>query len=179
MSIPAACAVSELPRIGICRSTDAARTRALAAALANLCRGGDCIALYGDVGMGKTTWAQGFIPALVSDVAEGVTSPTFTLVQAYDACAQGQALPLWHVDLYRITSPEEVPMLGIEEILPVGIVLIEWPQHAPDLLPPTRLDIVFTPGEGANARILALHGGEDWPARLRSLDCIELLPPQA
>ncbi len=97
---------------------DPAATAALAARLASLVRRGDVIALGGDLGTGKTSFARAFINALPraedeppGEAAEEVPSPTFTLVQTY----RRKPADVWHFDLYRLQRPEEAYELGIEE----------------------------------------------------------------
>jgi tRNA threonylcarbamoyladenosine biosynthesis protein TsaE len=100
---------------------------------------GDVVALYGDLGVGKTTFTRYLIASLVGYEQE-VPSPTFTLVQSYDT-PKG---PLWHYDLYRIKDPEEVYELGFEESLVEGISVIEWPERLGHLLPVKRKNINFS-----------------------------------
>lgn len=99
---------------------DEAATAALAQLLAPLLRQGDVLALQGDLGAGKTTFARALINALEGPVEE-VPSPTFTLVQTY----QRGELEIWHFDLYRLEDPEEAWELGIEEAFSEGVSLIE------------------------------------------------------
>ncbi len=106
-----------------------AETHAVAAALAALSRAGDLIVLSGEMGAGKTAFAQGFGAAL--GVGEPITSPTFTLVHSYDLPDQGRgahgAEVLHHADLYRLERTTEVADLGLEELADDrGIVLVEW-----------------------------------------------------
>lgn len=103
------------------RSTSPNDTRAIAAAIATLARGGDLIVLSGEMGAGKTAFAQGFARAL--GIHEPVTSPTYTLVHSYRA---GQ-LTVHHADLYRLDHTDEVADLGLDEMLDeASIVLVEW-----------------------------------------------------
>ncbi len=95
-------------------------TREVAARLAGVARRGDVIVLQGDLGAGKTTFAQGFARGL--GVAGPVTSPTFTLVRQYP-CALGQ---LVHVDVYRLDHLAEVADLGLGDLVEDGVVLVEW-----------------------------------------------------
>lgn len=101
-------------------------THAVATALAALARGGDLIVLSGEMGAGKTAFAQGFGSAL--GVTEPVTSPTFTLVHSYDLpSAVRGAEVLHHADLYRLERTTEVADLALEELADGdGIVLVEW-----------------------------------------------------
>lgn len=110
-------------------------TWALAAELANELAPGTVIALHGDLGSGKTCLVQGLAAALGID--EPVTSPTYTLIGEY----QGR-LPLHHIDLYRLSGPEEAVGLGLEEYFDAdGITAIEWAERAEGLLPPDLLHI--------------------------------------
>jgi N-acetylmuramate 1-kinase len=100
----------------------------LAADLARAARSGDLIALSGDVGAGKSTFARAFLRALAGNPELEVPSPTYTLLQAYDTTP-----PALHADLYRLHAENEADELGIEEALATAIVLMEWPQRAPEL----------------------------------------------
>lgn len=101
-------------------------THAVAAALATVARGGDLIVLSGEMGTGKTAFAQGFGSAL--GVVEPITSPTFTLVHSYDLPHGGHGADLLHhADLYRLERTTEVADLALEELADGdGIVLVEW-----------------------------------------------------
>lgn len=99
-------------------------TKILAEALAKSAKKGDVYFLRGDLGAGKTTFARHFIRFFLG-ANEPVPSPTFTLIQSYDT----DNFPIWHIDLYRLTSSEEVLELGLEEIFKDGVSLIEWPER--------------------------------------------------
>ena len=111
----------------ICHSED--ETIKLATQLARLAKAGDTFALYGTLGMGKSVFARGFIQSLTN--AEEVPSPTFTLVQSYEA----PNFEIYHFDLYRLKSPDEIFELGMEEALYEGVCLIEWPEKMGGYLP--------------------------------------------
>jgi len=143
-----------------------AATAALAAALARLARGGDMIALRGELGAGKTSFARGFIRAL-GNGDEEVPSPTFTLVEFYEAPTGAPAI--WHFDLYRLEKAEDVYELGWEEALAGAIVLIEWPERLGRLLPRERLDIRLSPGSSAERRQARLDPSPAWRERLVAL----------
>ncbi|MEI6511585.1 MAG: tRNA (adenosine(37)-N6)-threonylcarbamoyltransferase complex ATPase subunit type 1 TsaE [Candidatus Uhrbacteria bacterium] len=98
-------------------------TQAIAAQLAATLRGGETIALIGDLGAGKTTFAQGFCAAL--GVTATVTSPTFAIMNVYEG-----RFRVVHLDLYRLKSAREIAALGLEEYLgqPDTVALIEWPE---------------------------------------------------
>jgi tRNA threonylcarbamoyladenosine biosynthesis protein TsaE len=139
-----------------------AATEALGRALAPLLRPGDVVALYGDLGAGKTTLARGILRGL--GFAEEAASPTFPIIQPYEELA----LPLWHVDLYRIEDPAEAEELGLEEALETGALVVEWPERLGSGLWPHALRLTLTrAGEGRRAltaEVPAAWGGR-WPPR--------------
>ncbi len=152
---------------------DEAATAALAQALSRLAKAGDVIALSGDLGAGKTSFARAFINALPREEGnsapgspEEVPSPTFTLVQLYERAAA----QVWHFDLYRLEQPDEVYELGIEEAFAEGISLIEWPERLGRLLPANRLDLQLGFGTDPATRTAELHGHGNWQARLEMLE---------
>ncbi|MBL8670196.1 MAG: tRNA (adenosine(37)-N6)-threonylcarbamoyltransferase complex ATPase subunit type 1 TsaE [Alphaproteobacteria bacterium] len=145
------------------RLADLAATEALASLLAAAAAPGDVLALGGDLGAGKTSFARAFVTARsrLADVPpEEVPSPTYTLVQVYE-------LPngtIWHMDLYRIDRPDDAWELGIEDALGQAILLIEWPERLGASLPRDRLDVRLAlppdaAGDGARggARLAALE----------------------
>lgn len=144
---------------------DEAATRAFGAALARLLRPGDFIALRGDLGVGKTALARALIQSRLGPDGGGeeVPSPTFTLVQTYEA----PDLLLTHVDLYRIDRPEDARELGLAEALDEGVLLVEWPDKL-GALPADRLDIELVL-VGETAREARLTGYGIWAARLAEL----------
>jgi tRNA threonylcarbamoyladenosine biosynthesis protein TsaE len=139
---------------------DEARTVALASAVAAMAGYGDVIALKGELGVGKTTLARAFLRA--RGICGDVPSPTFTLVQLYDA----GGTTIWHFDLYRLQSPQEAWELGIEEAFTDGISLIEWPERLGPLLPNGRLEIELVFAARPDARRCFLFGGAAWQSRL-------------
>ena len=145
---------------------DLAATAGLAKALAARAVQRDVIALRGDLGLGKTTFARAFIQSRPGGeaVAE-VPSPTFTLVQVYDL----PDAPVWHFDLYRLTNAEDAWELGIEEAFGTGITLIEWPDRLGSLLPAERLDVELRAGDQPTSRKARLHGRGGWANRLSGL----------
>ena len=104
---------------------DERATARLGADLAMALAPGDVVALYGDLGSGKTTLARAALRALADDPALEVPSPTFTLVQPYP---DGR-LPALHLDLYRLSDPSETDELGVEDVLASGVALVEWPDR--------------------------------------------------
>lgn len=143
-------------------------TGRFAGLLAQIVKSGDILALWGDLGAGKTTFARGFIGALTGP-AESVPSPTFTLVQTYPAVIAGTPMEIWHFDLYRLKQADEAYEVGIEEAFAQGVSLIEWPERLGSLLPRRRLDVTLAPGGNADSRRLTLAGGTDWAARIQAV----------
>ncbi len=91
---------------------------------------GEIYCLYGELGVGKTVFSQGFAKGL--DIKANVTSPTFTLVQEY----QGGRMPLYHFDVYRISDVSEMYDIGYEEyFFGEGVCIIEWPEMIKEILP--------------------------------------------
>jgi len=137
-------------------------TRAYGVRLGGALRAGDWVALFGDLGSGKTT--------LVSGIVEGIhpgargRSPTYVLVEVY-----GASPSVVHADLYRIRGSAEFETLGLEDLAREdAIVLIEWADRARDRHPADRLDLSLSyAGEGAR-EVLAVPHGESWEARVRA-----------
>ncbi|MDX2095430.1 MAG: tRNA (adenosine(37)-N6)-threonylcarbamoyltransferase complex ATPase subunit type 1 TsaE [Alphaproteobacteria bacterium] len=118
-------------------------TRELAQTIGRQLRCGDVVTLAGDLGAGKTTFAQFLIQSLSVQPVE-VTSPTFTLLQTYPVrLADGAACEVHHYDLYRIGQPSALVELGIEEAL-AQVVLIEWPERLGGMRLPIALALSFT-----------------------------------
>ena len=147
---------------------DEAATGALAARLAAVARPGDIIALAGDLGVGKTSFARAFIRAR-ADTREEVPSPTFTLVQVYQTGRQTGGAAIWHFDLYRLGAAEEAWELGIEDAFGTGISLIEWPDRLGPLLPRRCLEIALSFGDRGEARRAVVCGAAEWRARLAGM----------
>jgi len=120
-------------------TNSAAETKRLAAALAKKLKGGEVLALYGNLGSGKTTFVQGFVGGL--GIKDRVQSPTFVFIRFY-----GEKPKIVHVDLYRIDFMEEVSDLGLEELLgnKDTVCLIEWPEKIKSLLPKDVFEIKFS-----------------------------------
>jgi tRNA threonylcarbamoyl adenosine modification protein YjeE len=135
-------------------------TAALGRAIASGLGIGDAVALWGDLGAGKTTLARTILQAL--GVREDVPSPTFTLVQGYDTTP-----PVAHYDLYRLKSAREMQELGLDDALDRGAVLVEWPDRAPEALPPEALHVRL--GLRETGRLARITGPSRWANDLRSL----------
>ena len=146
---------------------DETATATLAARIAELAGPSDIIALRGELGSGKTSFARAFI-RVRGNQEEEIPSPTFTLVQVYES-RSSQSPVIWHFDLYRLRAAEEAWELGIEEAFGEGISLIEWPERLGSLLPPRRLQIILEFGNSPGARRAWLDPGTGWQARLPSI----------
>ena len=139
-------------------TADAAMTAAFAGALAADLRAGDTILLKGQVGAGKSHFARALIRARLGNPLEDVPSPTYTLVQTYEADPV-----IWHADLYRLTAAAEVDELGLTDALPDAIVLIEWPDRM--ALSGSALTVTLTPTDDPEMRQIELSGEPDLLAR--------------
>jgi tRNA threonylcarbamoyladenosine biosynthesis protein TsaE len=142
---------------------DEGATAALAASIARRAQPGDVIALKGELGAGKTSFARAFIGARGG--TEAVPSPTFTLVQTYEL----DDVAIWHFDCYRLRHPDEAWELAIEDAFAEGISLIEWPERLGPLVPPRRLEITLSAGPTPLARRATIDPGADWASRLAGL----------
>ena len=130
--------------------------------------GGDVIALMGDLGAGKTAFAQGIGEGL--GVVGSMTSPTFTLIHEYKGYSQGTKIRLFHMDLYRLRHPEEAEVIGIEDaFVEDAVSLIEWPEVAEDYLPDDRLNVEIH-GSGEMPREIIFSAKDpSWEKRLNFL----------
>jgi tRNA threonylcarbamoyladenosine biosynthesis protein TsaE len=130
-------------------------TKAIGAALAARLSSGDVVALYGDLGAGKTHLVKG-IAAALGVPEESVNSPTFTLVNEYT----GRDFPLYHFDAYRIRHLDEFFELGYEDyFFGDGLCLIEWPERIEPLLPPATLRLRLSHLGEHRRRIEEVKGG--------------------
>ena len=132
---------------------DEAGTRKIADDVSGLVKPGDLVTLSGDLGAGKTAFARALVRRLSGDPDLEVPSPTFTLMQVYEALD----FPIVHADLYRIGNPSELAELGWDEATDSALVLVEWADRAGGALPDERLDVRLTiPPEGGEKRIIEL-----------------------
>ncbi|KIN74450.1 tRNA (adenosine(37)-N6)-threonylcarbamoyltransferase complex ATPase subunit type 1 TsaE [Sulfitobacter guttiformis] len=138
-------------------------TSALAIRLgARLCSG-DTILLHGDVGAGKTHFARALIQSML-EISEDVPSPTFTLVQTYNAAC---GLEIWHADLYRLSDPSEIEELGLIDAMEHAVCLIEWPDRLATLRPQDALDISLLPADAEDhRRLTATWSDPRWDDKL-------------
>ena len=136
-------------------------TKAVAGLVAEHVRPGDLLLLVGELGAGKTTFAQGF--ALGLGIDEPVTSPTFTLARTYPG-----RLPMNHVDVYRLDRMAEVGDLALAELIDSnGVTLIEWGDAILAALPPAYLEVRLELGDEPDDRDIFVRAvGQDWLSRL-------------
>ena len=141
----------------------AEETRALAAALAEVAKPGDRIALIGPLGAGKTQFAKGFAAGL--GVTEIVNSPSFTLMAEYDG-----RLRLFHQDLYRLSGAEEAIGGGlVDERQSDGVTLSEWAERLPAEIDPGRLTVTIEVLEGDERRISLAPSSPDHERYIEAL----------
>lgn len=118
---------------------------------------GDVIALFGELGSGKTQFIKGICKSLHSE--EIVTSPTFTIVNVYNGSQKENPVEIYHIDLYRIKNINELQEIGFNDLLniPDGIVLIEWAEKAEGVLPETKYTIkIQSPEDDEDRRVIEI-----------------------
>ncbi len=134
--------------------------------LGSLCKAGDVICLGGDLGAGKTTLAQALAKGIGIDQKERVNSPSFALLHEYRG-----TITIYHMDFYRLWSSDDVVELGLDEYLYAnGIVMIEWFERAPELIPPDALYITLTPLSETARKVALKSSAADWKMRLHQLE---------
>lgn len=128
-------------------------TRALGARLAANLEPGAVVAFTGDLGAGKTAFIAGLAEGL--GIKERVTSPTFTIVNEYE----GGRLPLFHFDMYRLSSADELFDIGWEDYLACGgVCAVEWSENVAEAIEPDAVRISISPGADENQRTIAIEG---------------------
>ncbi|MER5170763.1 tRNA (adenosine(37)-N6)-threonylcarbamoyltransferase complex ATPase subunit type 1 TsaE [Thioclava sp. GXIMD2076] len=138
-------------------------TARLGRVIAPFLKAGDVLLLDGQIGAGKTHFSRALIQYRLERLGmfEDVPSPTFTLVQVYEAEPE-----IWHSDLYRLSHPDDVLELGLEEAFHDAICLVEWPDRLGDLVPHAALHLAFSLTEDGAARQVVFSGDETWARRL-------------
>lgn len=130
-------------------------TRALGRTLAQALQGGAVVAFTGDLGAGKTAFVSGMAEGL--GIEERVTSPTFTIVNEYE----GGRLPLFHFDMYRLGSADELFHIGWEDYLARnGVCAVEWSENVDEALDGDTIRVDISRGEDDNTRIITIEGVE-------------------
>ena len=122
------------------------RTEQIGEELAASLNGTEVIALFGGLGMGKTAFTRGIARGL--GFSDGVSSPTFALVNEYSG-----KYPIYHFDMYRVNTWDDLYSTGFFDYLGNGIVIIEWSENIEEALPPETLRISISKGENENTRI--------------------------
>lgn len=143
---------------------DDAATARLGMLLAGLAGPGDTLLLQGPVGAGKTHLARALIQARLGH-AEDVPSPSFTLVQTYTA----QGTDIWHADLYRLSHPDDVLELGLDDAFETAICLIEWPDRLGRSIPENALHIALSAQGNGRRAVLSGQSRDLFLSRLASL----------
>ena len=113
--------------------------------------GNEVIALYGPMGMGKTAFVRGLAKGL--GINKGVCSPTFGIVHEYTGSKK-----LYHFDMYRVTSFDDLYSTGFFDYIDTGILVIEWSENIESVLPQDSIRIDFSPGDNENQRIIEIQG---------------------
>ncbi len=137
-------------------------TAAFAGRIAGCLRAGDTLLLEGPIGAGKSAFARAVIRALAGAEID-VPSPTFTLVQTYEL----PTAEVWHCDLYRLTNPDEVLELGLDEAFTTAICLIEWPDRLGDTAPAGALLLSFA--AQSDHHTLSFTTDDAWQERLKGI----------
>ena len=126
-------------------------TRKLGERIGRMLRAGDVVLLSGELGAGKTVLAQGIGRGL--GVTDPIKSSSFVIMNEYD----GATLRLYHADLYRLEDPEQVAELALDELAAKGVLVVEWPERAPNEMPPEHL-LVRLAYDGAKSRTIEIEG---------------------
>ncbi len=146
------------------RLPDLAATERLAAAVAPHLGAGDVVALTGGLGAGKSAFARALIRTRLAALGrdEEVPSPSYTLVQVYDL----GSVALWHADLYRLGSADELGELGLDEAFGSAVTVVEWADRLGEAAPARRLSLTLELDEADEdarvAQVVPLGGGWDW-----------------
>ncbi len=132
-------------------SQSAQDTESLGKRIAAVLNGREMIALFGDLGVGKTAFTRGLCAGL--GIADGVSSPTFAIVNAYDG-----KYPVYHFDMYRITGSDDLFATGYYDYLGHGVIVIEWSENIEDELEPDCIRVTIRKTENENERIFLIEG---------------------
>ena len=136
------------------RTSSPAETEALGERLAQKLKGGEVLALFGGMGMGKTAFTRGLSRGL--GIPEGVSSPTFALVHEYHG-----RLPVYHFDMFRVSGWDDLYSTGFFDYLESGgVLVVEWSENIEAALPQEAIRIEIRQGERENERIFCMDGIE-------------------
>jgi len=140
-------------------------TRMFAQHLGGLLEAGDILLFEGEIGAGKTHFCRCLIQSLLRE-PEDVPSPTFTLIQTYEA----PEFEIWHADLYRLTSPDEVIELGLIDAFEDALCLVEWPDRLAELWPQNALTLSLKMTKVLGERNLTLRANNPlWAGNLETI----------
>ena len=134
-------------------SNSAAETEQIGERLAKTLHGTEVIALFGGLGMGKTAFTRGLARGL--GVTDGVSSPTFALVNEYHG-----TVPVYHFDMYRVQSWDDLYSTGIFDYLDNGVLVIEWSENIEGALPDDAIRVTIRRGAHDEQRIFQIEGAE-------------------
>lgn len=137
-------------------STDSVQaTEALGIRLSGVLKGHEMIALFGDLGAGKTAFTRGLCDGL--GITDGVSSPTFTIVNAYSG-----KFPVYHFDMYRIAGVDDLFATGFYDYLGTGVIIIEWSENIEEELEPGCIRITISKTEDENERVFEIEGLDEY-----------------
>ena len=122
--------------------------------IASVLKGSEVIALFGDLGAGKTAFTRGLCEAL--GIFE-VSSPTFAIINEYEG-----RFPVYHFDMYRITTPDDLYSTGFYDYLDNGVLVIEWSENIESLLDESAIRITITKTDDENERIFRIEGMDEY-----------------
>ena len=138
-------------------------SRHISRSVATQLRGGECIALHGDLGAGKTQFVRGLVKALGGS-GRAVSSPTFVLLNVYPT----PRMNVYHLDAYRTHGPEDFEAIGFTELLEQGgIVVVEWAARVAPLLPPDCISVTIEPQSPRIRHIILTHPAQTTPRQTR------------
>ena len=132
-------------------SSNSKETEELGLKLSGKLKGNEIIAFYGGMGMGKTTFIRGLMKGLNAE--DEVSSPTFAIVNEYDG-----KYKVYHFDMYRVQSEEDLESTGFYDYIDNGILLIEWSENVEEFIPESAIKITIKQGRAENERIILIVG---------------------
>ena len=132
-------------------SSNSKETEELGLKLSGKLKGNEIIAFYGGMGMGKTTFIRGLMKGLNAE--DEVSSPTFAIVNEYDG-----KYKVYHFDMYRVQSEEDLESTGFYDYIDNGILLIEWSENVEEFIPESAIKITIKHGRAENERIILIDG---------------------
>ncbi len=136
-------------------SENVSKTEELGKKIASVLKGDEVIAMFGDLGAGKTAFTRGLCSGLGFDY--GVSSPTFAIVNEYNA-----KYNVYHFDMYRITSEEDLYSTGFYDYLDNGVLVIEWSENIEYALDDKAIRITIRKGDSDNLRIFTIEGLDEY-----------------